>query len=218
MNLWSCDFRSHVRFLFSVCSGPPAGPQQDPFLCLDLVYISVLLQEFGFPPHQQLRVSPPPPPILLIVSPDPVSVSQLAKTINQVETSWALGATFNYMESLRGSWGWTVRARSHALWAGVGFVFVNWVPSRFWWESQTRFCWSRTCSKTQRHQSCTETFPAGSKQEVTGVAVLQMTTRGRCWMRASTPMLNWFHTKNKWMYWLVLMCRASFPATFERKH
>ncbi|XP_024152201.1 ectonucleoside triphosphate diphosphohydrolase 6 [Oryzias melastigma] len=65
-----------------VCSGPPAGPQQDPFLCLDLVYISVLLQEFGFPPHQQLR---------------------LAKTINQVETSWALGATFNYMESLRGS-------------------------------------------------------------------------------------------------------------------
>uniref|UniRef100_A0A3P9L4P1 nucleoside diphosphate phosphatase n=1 Tax=Oryzias latipes TaxID=8090 RepID=A0A3P9L4P1_ORYLA len=65
-----------------VCSGPSAEPQQNPFLCLDLVYISVLLQEFGFPPHQQLR---------------------LARTINQVETSWALGATFNYMETLRGS-------------------------------------------------------------------------------------------------------------------
>ncbi|XP_061600779.1 ectonucleoside triphosphate diphosphohydrolase 6 [Cololabis saira] len=49
---------------------------QNPFLCLDLIYISVLLQELGFPPHKQLR---------------------LARTINQVETSWALGATFSLL-------------------------------------------------------------------------------------------------------------------------
>lgn len=30
-----------------------------------------------------------------------LSVSQLARTINQVETSWALGATFHYIESLK---------------------------------------------------------------------------------------------------------------------
>uniref|UniRef100_A0A3Q0R2G3 Ectonucleoside triphosphate diphosphohydrolase 6 n=1 Tax=Amphilophus citrinellus TaxID=61819 RepID=A0A3Q0R2G3_AMPCI len=70
---------------------PPAAPQiirlleasgtiGCPFLCLDLVYISVLLQELGFPPQKQFR---------------------LARTINQVETSWALGATFHYMETLK---------------------------------------------------------------------------------------------------------------------
>ncbi|KAM4591772.1 ectonucleoside triphosphate diphosphohydrolase 6 isoform 2-T2 [Odontesthes bonariensis] len=63
-----------------VCSGLTGGPPQNPFLCLDLVYISVLLRELGFPPHKQLR---------------------LARTINQVETSWALGATFHYIQSLR---------------------------------------------------------------------------------------------------------------------
>ncbi|XP_068457903.1 ectonucleoside triphosphate diphosphohydrolase 6 isoform X1 [Clinocottus analis] len=62
-----------------VCSGP-LSPLQSPFLCLDLVYISVLLQELGFPPHKQLK---------------------LARTIDQVETSWALGATFHYIESLK---------------------------------------------------------------------------------------------------------------------
>uniref|UniRef100_A0AAQ5YAV3 nucleoside diphosphate phosphatase n=1 Tax=Amphiprion ocellaris TaxID=80972 RepID=A0AAQ5YAV3_AMPOC len=64
-----------------VCSGSSsARPLQSPFLCLDLVYISVLLQELGFPPSKQFK---------------------LARTINQVETSWALGATFHYMESLK---------------------------------------------------------------------------------------------------------------------
>ncbi|KAM8859639.1 ectonucleoside triphosphate diphosphohydrolase 6 isoform 2-T8 [Spinachia spinachia] len=62
-----------------VCSSPPVSPLQSPFLCLDLVYISVLLQELGFPPNKQFK---------------------LARTINQVETSWALGATFHYIESL----------------------------------------------------------------------------------------------------------------------
>ncbi|XP_071329580.1 ectonucleoside triphosphate diphosphohydrolase 6 [Trachinotus anak] len=63
-----------------VCSGPSVSPLQSPFLCLDLVYISVLLQELGFPPHKQFK---------------------LARTINQVETSWALGATFHYIEFLK---------------------------------------------------------------------------------------------------------------------
>uniref|UniRef100_A0A3Q0R2M3 nucleoside diphosphate phosphatase n=1 Tax=Amphilophus citrinellus TaxID=61819 RepID=A0A3Q0R2M3_AMPCI len=67
-------------FLPAVCGGVSGSPQQSPFLCLDLVYISVLLQELGFPPQKQFR---------------------LARTINQVETSWALGATFHYMETLK---------------------------------------------------------------------------------------------------------------------
>uniref|UniRef100_A0A665TSQ9 nucleoside diphosphate phosphatase n=1 Tax=Echeneis naucrates TaxID=173247 RepID=A0A665TSQ9_ECHNA len=63
-----------------VCNSPAISYLQSPFLCLDLVYISVLLQELGFPPHKQFK---------------------LARTINQVETSWALGATFHYIESLK---------------------------------------------------------------------------------------------------------------------
>ncbi|XP_056294581.1 ectonucleoside triphosphate diphosphohydrolase 6 isoform X2 [Pseudoliparis swirei] len=64
-----------------VCSGgspspPQSPPPQSPFLCLDLVYISVLLKELGFPPHKQLK---------------------LARTVHQVETSWALGATLRYL-------------------------------------------------------------------------------------------------------------------------
>ncbi|XP_028278619.1 ectonucleoside triphosphate diphosphohydrolase 6-like isoform X1 [Parambassis ranga] len=62
-----------------VCGSLSFGPQ-NPFLCLDLVYISVLLQQLGFPPHKHL---------------------QLARTINRVETSWALGATFHYVQTLR---------------------------------------------------------------------------------------------------------------------
>ncbi|XP_041866821.1 ectonucleoside triphosphate diphosphohydrolase 6 [Melanotaenia boesemani] len=64
----------------TVCGSLSASPLKSPFLCLDLVYISVLLHELGFPPHKQLK---------------------LARTINQVETSWALGATFHYIESLK---------------------------------------------------------------------------------------------------------------------
>ncbi|XP_051251675.1 ectonucleoside triphosphate diphosphohydrolase 6 isoform X1 [Dicentrarchus labrax] len=63
-----------------VCSGLSVSPLQSPFLCLDLVYISVLLQELGFPPHKHFK---------------------LARTIHQVETSWALGATFHHIQSLK---------------------------------------------------------------------------------------------------------------------
>nr|XP_057915280.1 ectonucleoside triphosphate diphosphohydrolase 6 isoform X2 [Doryrhamphus excisus] len=63
-----------------VCSERPRNSPHDPFLCLDLLYISVLLQKLGFPPHKHLK---------------------LARTINQVETSWALGAIFQSMEILQ---------------------------------------------------------------------------------------------------------------------
>ncbi|XP_055083108.1 ectonucleoside triphosphate diphosphohydrolase 6 isoform X2 [Periophthalmus magnuspinnatus] len=59
-----------------VCAGETLSPDLSPLLCLDLVYISVLLQELGFSPDSQLK---------------------LARRIRGVETSWALGATFSYM-------------------------------------------------------------------------------------------------------------------------
>ncbi|KAM4607173.1 ectonucleoside triphosphate diphosphohydrolase 6 [Polymixia lowei] len=62
-----------------VCNGLSVAPVEKPFLCLDLTYISTLLEELGFPKDKVLK---------------------LARTINEVETSWALGATFHYMESV----------------------------------------------------------------------------------------------------------------------
>ncbi|XP_077095488.1 ectonucleoside triphosphate diphosphohydrolase 6 isoform X4 [Siphateles boraxobius] len=64
-----------------VCNNMSAGGiNENPFLCLDLTYISVLLQELDFPPDKELK---------------------LARQINNAETSWALGATFQCIESLR---------------------------------------------------------------------------------------------------------------------
>ncbi|XP_016308997.1 ectonucleoside triphosphate diphosphohydrolase 6-like isoform X3 [Sinocyclocheilus anshuiensis] len=64
-----------------VCNNMAAGGiKESPFLCLDLTYISVLLQELDFPPDKELK---------------------LARQINNAETSWALGATFHCIESLR---------------------------------------------------------------------------------------------------------------------
>lgn len=63
-----------------VCGGVSVPPVKSPFLCLDLTYISVLLRELGFPPDKLLK---------------------LARTIDDIETSWALGAIFHYMESNR---------------------------------------------------------------------------------------------------------------------
>ena len=47
-----------IQFIvfYAVCSGLTASPPQSPFQCLDLVYISVLLQELGFPPTKQFKV------------------------------------------------------------------------------------------------------------------------------------------------------------------
>ncbi|XP_074805946.1 ectonucleoside triphosphate diphosphohydrolase 6 isoform X2 [Natator depressus] len=62
-----------------VCKTMEVKPGDNPFLCMDLTYISLLLQELGFPKSQ---------------------VFQLARKIDNVETSWALGATFHYLDSL----------------------------------------------------------------------------------------------------------------------
>ncbi|XP_036402559.1 ectonucleoside triphosphate diphosphohydrolase 6 [Megalops cyprinoides] len=62
-----------------VCNSMVDSPGKHPFLCLDLTYISALLQELGFPKEK---------------------VFKLARKIDDVETSWALGATFHYIESL----------------------------------------------------------------------------------------------------------------------
>ncbi|XP_018428530.1 PREDICTED: ectonucleoside triphosphate diphosphohydrolase 6 [Nanorana parkeri] len=53
-----------------------------PFICMDLCYITHLLQDLGFPKEKRLK---------------------LVKQINDVETSWALGATFYYMNLMQGN-------------------------------------------------------------------------------------------------------------------
>uniref|UniRef100_A0A8C7NAK4 nucleoside diphosphate phosphatase n=1 Tax=Oncorhynchus kisutch TaxID=8019 RepID=A0A8C7NAK4_ONCKI len=63
-----------------VCNEMAVTSGENPFLCLDLTYISGMLQELGFPKDK---------------------VFKLARKIDEVETSWALGATFHYIESLR---------------------------------------------------------------------------------------------------------------------
>lgn len=62
-----------------VCNNMTANSGDNPFLCLDLVYISVLLQELGFSTDKQFMLS---------------------RTIDGVETSWALGATFHHLQTL----------------------------------------------------------------------------------------------------------------------
>ncbi|XP_058419341.1 ectonucleoside triphosphate diphosphohydrolase 6 isoform X2 [Diceros bicornis minor] len=62
-----------------VCRTAQTQPQSNPFLCMDLTYVSLLLQEFGFPGNKVLK---------------------LTRKIDNVETSWALGAIFHYIDSL----------------------------------------------------------------------------------------------------------------------
>lgn len=50
-----------------------------PFLCMDLIYVSLLLQELGFPKSHVLK---------------------LTQKVNATEASWALGATLYYMDSI----------------------------------------------------------------------------------------------------------------------
>uniref|UniRef100_A0A8C7VN96 nucleoside diphosphate phosphatase n=1 Tax=Oncorhynchus mykiss TaxID=8022 RepID=A0A8C7VN96_ONCMY len=53
----------------------------NPFLCMDMTYITCLLKDgFGFKEN---------------------TVLQLTKKVNNVETSWALGATFNHFQNLK---------------------------------------------------------------------------------------------------------------------
>ncbi|XP_042522486.1 ectonucleoside triphosphate diphosphohydrolase 6 isoform X1 [Dipodomys spectabilis] len=62
-----------------VCRTLETQPQSSPFACMDLTYISSLLQELGFPRDKVLK---------------------LTRKIDNVETSWALGAIFHYIDSL----------------------------------------------------------------------------------------------------------------------
>uniref|UniRef100_A0ABM5FFU5 Ectonucleoside triphosphate diphosphohydrolase 6 n=1 Tax=Pogona vitticeps TaxID=103695 RepID=A0ABM5FFU5_9SAUR len=63
----------------NVCKSMEVQRGEHPFLCMDLTYISLLLEELGFPKSQTLA---------------------LARKINNTETSWALGAILHYMDSL----------------------------------------------------------------------------------------------------------------------
>lgn len=76
------DFEIAAKY---VCRTAETHPQSNPFMCMDLTYISLLLQEFGFPRNKVLK---------------------LTRKINNVETSWALGAIFHYIESLNGKKNW----------------------------------------------------------------------------------------------------------------
>jgi len=47
----------HFLLCVAVCNNMSAGGiNETPFLCLDLTYISVLLQELDFPPDKELKV------------------------------------------------------------------------------------------------------------------------------------------------------------------
>ncbi|KAM9316783.1 ectonucleoside triphosphate diphosphohydrolase 6 [Gastrophryne carolinensis] len=62
------------------CTSRQTTAGASPFLCMDLTYITRLLEDLGFPKEKHLK---------------------LVKKINDVETSWALGATFYYMNLLK---------------------------------------------------------------------------------------------------------------------
>ncbi|NXI36921.1 ENTP6 diphosphohydrolase, partial [Galbula dea] len=70
------DFEIAAKY---ICKTMEISPGSSPFLCMDLTYITFLLQELGFLKSQ---------------------VFKLARKIDNVETSWALGATFHYIDSL----------------------------------------------------------------------------------------------------------------------
>ncbi|XP_066869931.1 ectonucleoside triphosphate diphosphohydrolase 6 isoform X1 [Kogia breviceps] len=70
------DFETAAKY---VCRTAETQPPRSPFLCLDLTYVSSLLHGLGFPGDKVLK---------------------LTRKIDNVETSWALGATFHYIDSL----------------------------------------------------------------------------------------------------------------------
>ncbi|KAJ0009045.1 hypothetical protein NQD34_016460 [Periophthalmus magnuspinnatus] len=71
------DFKKKAK---EVCNKMSKYRTISPFLCMDLTYITCLLKEgFGFKDNTKLH---------------------LAKKVNNVETSWALGATFDYFRNL----------------------------------------------------------------------------------------------------------------------
>ncbi|XP_078515994.1 nucleoside diphosphate phosphatase ENTPD5 [Lissotriton helveticus] len=74
------EVRDFKRKAKEVCNHMDRYTSHSPFLCMDLCYITALLKEgFGFKDS---------------------TVLQLTKKVNNVETSWTLGATFHLMQSL----------------------------------------------------------------------------------------------------------------------
>nr|XP_006117796.1 ectonucleoside triphosphate diphosphohydrolase 5 isoform X2 [Pelodiscus sinensis] len=74
------EVRDFERKAKEVCDNLDRYTSASPFLCMDLSYITALLKEgFGFGDNTLL---------------------QLTKKVNNVETSWALGATFHLLQSL----------------------------------------------------------------------------------------------------------------------
>uniref|UniRef100_A0A8C2VZP5 Ectonucleoside triphosphate diphosphohydrolase 6 n=1 Tax=Chinchilla lanigera TaxID=34839 RepID=A0A8C2VZP5_CHILA len=70
------DFEIAAKYM---CRTLGAQPHRSPFLCMDLTYVSLLLRELGFRGDKVLK---------------------LTRKIDNVETSWALGAIFHYIDSL----------------------------------------------------------------------------------------------------------------------
>ncbi|NXY86204.1 ENTP5 diphosphohydrolase, partial [Alcedo cyanopectus] len=71
------DFERKAK---EVCDNMERYSSASPFLCMDLTYITALLKEgFGFRDNTLL---------------------QLTKKVNNIETSWTLGATFHLLQSL----------------------------------------------------------------------------------------------------------------------
>nr|XP_056707214.1 nucleoside diphosphate phosphatase ENTPD5 isoform X2 [Euleptes europaea] len=71
------DFQRKAK---EVCDNLERYSSASPFLCMDITYITALLKEgFGFGDSTML---------------------QLAKKVNNIETGWALGATFHLLQSL----------------------------------------------------------------------------------------------------------------------
>ncbi|KAJ6661304.1 hypothetical protein lerEdw1_015441 [Lerista edwardsae] len=74
------EVRDFERKAKEVCDNLDNYSSASPFLCMDLSYITALLKEgFGFGDS---------------------TILQLAKKVNNIETSWALGATFHLLQSL----------------------------------------------------------------------------------------------------------------------
>ncbi|XP_010880522.1 ectonucleoside triphosphate diphosphohydrolase 5 [Esox lucius] len=72
------DFKKSAK---EVCNKMSKYRSVSPFLCMDMTYITCLLKDgFGFKEN---------------------TVLQLTKKVNNVETSWALGATFNHFHNLK---------------------------------------------------------------------------------------------------------------------
>ncbi|XP_010623914.1 ectonucleoside triphosphate diphosphohydrolase 6 isoform X1 [Fukomys damarensis] len=71
------DFEITAKYM---CRTLAAQLHRSPFLCMDLTYISLLLREFGFAGDKVLK---------------------LTRKIDNVETSWALGAIFHYIDTLK---------------------------------------------------------------------------------------------------------------------